>query len=226
MKKYNYNKNKKCMICKKLIDNRAIRCCKCNAQGKFNGNFKYHISKKELIKLYIKQKYTLQKIANFFNCSVCVIQNKFKIYKINARKNSYYDVWNKGTIGLYSKEYRKKLSDNHADFRGKKSGTFGKIYHGKSGKYKGIWMRSSWEIAYAKYLDRQRIKWIYESKTFDLGETTYTPDFYLPEQDLYIEIKGYWREDALKKFKIFKKLYKNIKLSILEKKELQKLGII
>lgn len=98
---------------------------------------------------------------------------------------------------------------------------YGKLAtHGKGNYYKNIWMRSSWEIAYAKYLDRQHIKWLYESKIFDLGNTTYTPDFYLPETNTYIEIKGYWRDDAKKKFKLFQKIYNDIIIKILTKKEL------
>jgi predicted nuclease of restriction endonuclease-like RecB superfamily len=81
-------------------------------------------------------------------------------------------------------------------------------------------MRSNWEVAYAKWLDKQNIKWQYEQQTFDLGDTTYTPDFYLPETDTYIEIKGYWYNISKKKFKLFKKLYPQIKITvIMEKKE-------
>ena len=31
---------------------------------------------------------------------------------------------------------------------------FGKITHGKGSYYKNIWMRSSWEISFAKWLDK------------------------------------------------------------------------
>lgn len=97
--------------------------------------------------------------------------------------------------------------------------------HIKRIKYKNLQMRSTWEIKYAKYLDKQGIKWLYESKTFDLGNTTYTPDFYLPETKEYIEIKGYWHNDALNKFLAFELLYPEIKIKILQKSELIKLGI-
>jgi predicted nuclease of restriction endonuclease-like RecB superfamily len=63
-------------------------------------------------------------------------------------------------------------------------------------------LKSGWEEAFAKWCDRNKTKWLYESKTFNLGETTYTPDFYLSESDTYIEIKGFWRDDAKKKFYI------------------------
>jgi hypothetical protein len=104
---------------------------------------------------------------------------------------------------------------------------FGKLpSHGKILKYKGIKMRSTWEVLYAKYLDKNKIRWLYESKTFDLGNTTYTPDFYLPETDTYIEIKGYWRDDAKKKFKMFQKKYYSMNIVLLTGKELKKLKII
>ena len=87
-------------------------------------------------------------------------------------------------------------------------------------------MRSSWEVAYAKWLDKNGYKWQYESKTFDLGNSSYTPDFYLPKKDMYIEIKGYYRESFIKKFKKFKKMYPEINIQIENKKLLKEAGII
>lgn len=93
-------------------------------------------------------------------------------------------------------------------------------------KYKNIWMRSSWEIKYAKYLDSKNIVWKYEFKRFDLGNTTYTPDFYLPETNEYIEIKGWWRGNSKLKFDIFLKLYKDVKITLLMQKDLKKMGVL
>jgi hypothetical protein len=103
---------------------------------------------------------------------------------------------------------------------------YGKIPQYKTYYYKNILMRSSWEVKYAKYLDKNNIKWDYEPKFFELGYTTYTPDFYLPKTDEYIEIKGWWRDKSLLKFKLFKKLYKNIKITVLNKNDLMKLNIL
>ena len=51
------------------------------------------------------------------------------------------------------------------------------------------------ELEYAKILDYHGIPWLYEPRTFVLerdGEgkviEAFTPDFYLPEQDLYLEV--------------------------------------
>jgi hypothetical protein len=90
-------------------------------------------------------------------------------------------------------------------------------------------MRSSWEIKYAEYLDSLNINWGYEVKNFELilsqKETTYTPDFYLSDNDTFIEIKGYWRVDAKEKFEKFVKTYPDIKIIVYTKTDLKKLGI-
>jgi hypothetical protein len=87
-------------------------------------------------------------------------------------------------------------------------------------------MRSTWEVKFAQWLDKNKIKWQYESKTFNLRNCTYTPDFYLPQTKEYIEIKGWWRDNAKKKFKLFREKYKKIKIIILMKPDLLKLKIL
>lgn len=110
---------------------------------------------------------------------------------------------------------------------GRKNAMFGRIpTHGKRFKYHGFLMRSTWEVKYAKYLDKNEVKWEYEPKAFDLGNTTYTPDFYLPETDTYIEIKGWWRDDAKKKFNKFRKKFCSMNIVLLTYKELKKLGVL
>jgi len=104
---------------------------------------------------------------------------------------------------------------------------FGKLkQHCKMIYYKNVHMRSSWEVSFAQFLDLSNIKWLYESKTFNLKGTTYTPDFYLPEFDCYIEVKGRWFSGSKKKFKQFKKRYKNINIKLFRKNNLCELGVI
>lgn len=129
-------------------------------------------------------------------------------------------------IAMQRPEVKKKHLENLPDRHGKNNSQYGKITHGKSGKYKGIWMRSSWEISYAKYLDRNKIKWFYEPKVFGLGDFTYRPDFYLPRTNEYIEIKGWWRDDAKKKFRLFKQKYPKVKIKVLMQKDLQRLNVL
>ena len=123
----------------------------------------------------------------------------------------------------FSEEWIKNMSIANT---GKNNPHYGKPIIPNWGKYKGINMRSSWEIKYAKYLDKNNINWEYESKTFDLGDTTYTPDFYLPKGNVYVEIKGWMQPKALMKIKKFIKTNPDIKYLLLEEKELKARGIL
>lgn len=77
-------------------------------------------------------------------------------------------------------------------------------YHGDTHSFytKGdllIKMRSKSEVLFAHHLDEIGARWKYEPQRFDLGWCTYTPDFYLDDFDHWVEVKGFWREDALRK---------------------------
>lgn len=65
-----------------------------------------------------------------------------------------------------------------------------------------VLMDSTWEVAMAERLDHLKIAWErsedmklkYFSKTG--RKRNYIPDFYLPEYNIYIEVKGYWTDAA------------------------------
>jgi len=77
--------------------------------------------------------------------------------------------------------------------------------HPKPINYMGNKLKSSWEHAFAKYLVKLGYVWLYEPDRFETPYGYYTPDFYLPELDIYVEVKGRWREDAKLKYDYFKK---------------------
>jgi hypothetical protein len=56
--------------------------------------------------------------------------------------------------------------------------------------YKGYRMRSRLEARYGIFFDSLGVKWEYEKEGFDLEGKWYLPDFWLPEQKCWIEIKG------------------------------------
>jgi predicted nuclease of restriction endonuclease-like RecB superfamily len=63
-------------------------------------------------------------------------------------------------------------------------------------------MDSSWEVRCAERLDELGVKWersedmklLYIDKK--AKTRNYIPDFYLPEYDIYLEVKGYWTTPA------------------------------
>jgi len=89
-----------------------------------------------------------------------------------------------------------------------------------------VWLRSSYEIAFARWLDAQNIAWLYEPKAFDLGKVSYIPDFYLVNEDKYIEIKGYMRPKAKEKIALFKEKHSHVALVVLDTIALKEKGVI
>ena len=65
-----------------------------------------------------------------------------------------------------------------------------------------IQMDSSWEVECAKKLDELGVRWErtedIKLKYIDKRAQTrnYIPDFYLPDCDMYLEVKGYWTTPA------------------------------
>lgn len=102
------------------------------------------------------------------------------------------------------------------------------IWHNNNGikiKYKDNYFDSNWEVLFVKYLDFKNIKWIRPKKSFDYlwnnENHKYFPDIYLPEYDLYIEIKGIPNERDYCKWKQF-----DGNLDIYDSLDLFNLGII
>lgn len=74
-------------------------------------------------------------------------------------------------------------------------------------KGRRIWLRSSWEVKVARYLDILKAEWEYEPKRFDLGNKTYCPDFWMPKWDCFWEVKGYLGLDSQFKISEYRKRY-------------------
>ncbi len=85
------------------------------------------------------------------------------------------------------------------------------------------------EKEFTKILDFYRIKWEYEPRTFTLSlnkkgdpDTCFTPDFYLPEYDLYIELTTLNQKLVTKKnykIKKLRELYPDINIKLFYKKD-------
>jgi len=91
------------------------------------------------------------------------------------------------------------------------------------------------EQAFAKILDFYGIQWQYEPRTFplawdDAGNITeaFAPDFYLPEQDLYVEITTLRPKLANyknRRMRRMKELYPEINVKLFKRREMHKLMV-
>jgi hypothetical protein len=85
--------------------------------------------------------------------------------------------------------------------------------------YNGVKLKGKWELIVAKWLDENQIKWEHETKSFEYewnGKRNYYPDFYLPDFDFFIEVKGYVTDRDLSKWENITNL-KVFKLSEINK---------
>ena len=57
-------------------------------------------------------------------------------------------------------------------------------------EYNDYRFRSRLEARWAVFFDALGIKYEYEKEGFDVNGTWYLPDFWLPEQDCWYEVKG------------------------------------
>lgn len=128
---------------------------------------------------------------------------------------------NKGTDVVYEKT-RQVRSENLKEMYEKRTGWFktferktNKTSRGIQGYYynksrsKFVWLRSTYEYVYAKWLDKQGVDWDVEQQTFELEGTTYRPDFFIYEDGVLVkivEIKGYWARGIKKTDELSAKL--------------------
>lgn len=136
------------------------------------------------------------------------------------------------TIKNYSIKRKKEISSIRS-IAGKKAGNGG--YRVGSGRGKGTWYESyiagkvycdsSYELAYAKWLDENVIKWQRNNKKFPYifegKKLNYMPDFYLIDEDCYIEIKGFKTLKDKAKWEYFP-----LTLKVLFKQDLNNLKIV
>lgn len=117
-----------------------------------------------------------------------------------------------------SKKCQNKLNSKNAVARILRTGFVpGVSKRFKSERYNGHYFRSSWELALAKTLENQGYRYEYESKRFRLKSGVYITDFYLPDMNLYIEIKGWLRESFEDRMKELEELYPDINLIVVNR---------
>jgi len=90
------------------------------------------------------------------------------------------------------------------------------------------------EVECAKLLDYYRVPWDYEPRTFVLEQDeegtiieAFKPDFYLPEQDLYLEVTVMKQSLVTRKNRKLRKLrelYPDVKVKLFYKRDIQRLA--
>jgi hypothetical protein len=174
----------------------------------------------EIAKQYISSLYSegcgLKSIGKIIELSPTRVRTLFSILGIEINKGQ--NVVYKRTKELRSANLKQMYCDRTGWFKTFERKT-NKTARGIQGYYfnisknKYVWLRSTYEYIYAKWLDKQGIEWDVEKETFLLDKTTYRPDFFLYEDSTLtkiVEIKGYWSRGIVKTEELSKKLKINV----------------
>lgn len=167
-------------------------------------------------------------------CKYCGLEVLGRIagaHVINCKQNPNREITNKKKSNslkinncMFNEKHRKTLSDKIN--KKVKDGTWHNSFSkSRVHEYNGIKLYGMWEVNYAKWLDKNNIKWRRPTETFvyyfNNKKHRYTPDFYLLDSNEYIEVKGYKTPKDDAKWKQFP-----LKLKILMGKDLFEMKII
>jgi len=187
-----------------------------------------NIDKETVRRLYWDEEMHPVRIAEKYGCHKQVIVNRMKDWGIPLRTKSQARMGELNPIyGVgHTNGAKKKMSEAFENGRVIGFNThwgIGSFY--ETPNQGDVWMRSGWETVTADYLTTQGKDWYYEYEWIKLAESfRYLPDFYLPEYNLYIEVKGRVKEKDIKIKDIM--LASGYKFLFWDGEELLKRGII
>ena len=98
--------------------------------------------------------------------------------------------------------------------------------------YNGIYYQGTWEFKFGLWLIQNNIKFNCHKdiRRFEYtinGEVhKYNPDFYIIDEDKFVEIKGKFTERCKEKMRIIKEMYPDVKIEIYDRKKLDELNIL
>lgn len=109
-------------------------------------------------------------------------------------------------------EHMRRIAPNP----GRQNGNYGhSARHGKGALFirrdgSSIWLRSTWEVRVATWLDERQLTWHYERDRYEVGEKTYAPDFWIEEFGCYWEVKGWFHERHQQTIAVFRETYPHL----------------
>jgi Phage endonuclease I len=170
------------------------------------------------LKLLYKDGYGLKVLAREIGTSYSILRNLFQEYweiPINMGTDISYE----RTKQFRSKKAKEDPNNPFKNWLSTQKRT--KTNHGVQGYYINkygdkLWLRSTYEYIYCKWLDKNDILYKYEDVTFSLknGEK-YRPDFILPDGTI-IEVKGNFYTNRRYKADMLKEQYPDIKIIVVD----------
>jgi len=137
-------------------------------------------------------------------CPICgksVLRNE-------VRKRMGIAIYCSMTCRNRARKGRAKPESFRRRMSGKRNPMYGKPpVHPSPIEYRGLRLRSSYELRFCVAMDEAGIRYEYEPRRFQMADRTYLPDFFLPDLDLWIEVKGWVRRKHEFLMREFRKEY-------------------
>ena len=208
----------KCSFCDKVINNKGSLV---NHQNRCELN----PNKKVFVSNFVEYNEKIKKgeIVKYNTNQVTKAKNEGKIHIVSEETRKKIGKSHKGKT--ISKEQKEKLSLYRSKIL-EELGIGGfktiKWYKFKNINEEEFILRGRWELNVAEILNENKVYWIrkvYIPYIDSEGiKRTYTPDFYLPNLDRYIEVKGYFSEKDQTKIELVKK-QNDINLILIREKD-------
>ncbi len=164
----------------------------------------YELIHSTLYKRYVDDEIGIKLIAREIGYSYTETRNILKVFNIPMRHG--YNVVTKNMSDFRrnkaKNEYSKRIgwfSNFDRKQHHTQRGVSGYYYNKSKDKY--VWLRSTWEYIYAKFLDKLGLEWDVEVSRFQVLDKTYQPDFFIYNDgklERIVEIKGYWKDKVWK----------------------------
>ena len=168
---------------------------------KIRNDFRFLITRDWLYEKYIKEEYSRNYLVKEYKLEVSpiVFRKIFDILEIPTRKVGE----STKRANLLKSEKAKREYETKTGWWSEKvvrqckgySGRGLQGYYFNKSRQRLVWLRSSFEYIFAKWLDRNNFNWNVECERFEVKGKMYKPDFFIYEKNKLVkivEIKGYW----------------------------------
>jgi|3_EtaG_2_1085321.scaffolds.fasta_scaffold00064_32 hypothetical protein len=162
-------------------------------EEKYNDGYGFKALAKEYNSSYTRMRTVFKKLDIKHRKGRKVVTNRLRKLRSEKAKKEY-----ETKSGWWSDNIVRKIHNATIGYQG--------YYYNRIRK-KYVWLRSSIEYSYAKWLDRNKIDWDVEYKTYEVNGKLYKPDFFIFENGNLVKIvetKGYdrsrdWKTTELNK---------------------------
>lgn len=160
---------------------------------------RYFEVREALYDLYHNKEYGIKLLGKKFGLSYTKMRSLLSFLEIDLRKGRNVVTTRLKTLrkekALYEGKHKTGWNSPEINRKYKRHNRGVQGFYFNKSMQKYVWLRSTWEYIYAKWLDKINEVWDVEVKYYNINGLIYRPDFFIYEGEQLrkiVEIKGYW----------------------------------